>query len=202
MSVPSPDSILACLLPLSFDAEAIAEELETVQTERWTRHFNEQVYTGDWTGLPVRAPGGDPSRIDPDLTKVRPFADTCWLEALPATRQLLTGLALQYRAVRFLRLASGARIFEHRDYDLGIERGELRIHGVVQTHADVEFVVGGVQLTMRPGELWYADFHEPHRVSNRSPHARTHLVIDCVADPVILDLIAASCAAIPRNNSS
>ena len=196
-----PESGLACLLPLSFDAEAIGRELDALIAAPWSAHFNRRVFEGAWTGLALRAPGGDASRIYPDLTETRPIADTGLLASLPSTRLLLERMPCELRAVRFLRLARGARILEHRDYDLGFSQAEVRVHAVIRTHPDVHFVVGGVRLQMAAGELWYADFHEPHRVDNRSEVDRIHLVIDCALNEGLRAAIAASPAAIPRSSA-
>lgn len=197
-----PEGVLACLLPFGFEVAPIEAELDALRGAPWSRHFNERVYEGAWTGLALRAPGGDASRIYPDLTESRPVADTGLLARLPATRDLLDRLPFEKRAVRFLRLAPGARIHPHRDYDLGLDQGEVRLHAVVRTHPDVRFVVGGVRLVMQPGELWYADFHEPHSVDNEGPGDRVHLVVDCVVDDALRDAIARSPASIPRTSAS
>jgi hypothetical protein len=41
---------------------------------------------------------------------------------------------------------------------------------------------------MSPGELWYLNVSQPHRVWNKGPAARTHLVIDCAVNQWLLGL--------------
>jgi hypothetical protein len=90
-----------------------------------------------------------------------------------------------------LRLGPSSSIKEHSDPDLGWDLGEVRLHVPVTTSPGVEFVVGGVVAHMREGECWYHDFSLPHRVENRGATARVHLVIDCVLNPWLRELLVA-----------
>lgn len=200
--VPAPESVLACLLPIRVDAAAIASELDAILEPGWVTHFNVGVHDGGWEGIALRAPGGDPRTIYPDLTGHRPIEDTPLLEAMPRTRDWLASLPARLGAVRFLRLAPGGSIRRHRDPDLGIDRGEVRLHAPIRTHPDVRFEVGGLRLVMAPDELWYADFGEEHEVRNPSPVARIHLVIDAYLDEPLRDAIARAPVAIPRFRAS
>jgi hypothetical protein len=80
--------------------------------------------------------------------------------------------------VRLLRLHAGSRVREHRDADLGLADGELRIHVPVVTSEQVEFVVANRRLMLREGEAWYIDFSQPHRIDNRGASDRIHLILD------------------------
>jgi hypothetical protein len=88
-----------------------------------------------------------------------------------------------------LRLHAGSKVLEHRDRDLGLDGGELRIHVPVATSDEVEFVVAGRRLALREGEPWYIDFSQPHRIDNRGSSDRVHLVIDGVVNDWALNLL-------------
>jgi len=76
-------------------------------------------------------------------------------------------------------LSAGSTIKEHRDFDLGLEEGRLRMHIPVCTNADVDFFLDGHPIEMNEGECWYLDLGLPHWVKNRGATDRIHLVIDC-----------------------
>ena len=86
-------------------------------------------------------------------------------------------------------------IHEHRDYNIGPEAGRLRIHIPIRTGEAVRFVVGGRRVRMAPGEMWYLDFGQLHRVDNDGGSDRVHLVIDCVYDEWLRELLASAAAS-------
>jgi quercetin dioxygenase-like cupin family protein len=65
---------------------------------------------------------------------------------------------------------------------LSIEDGCARIHIPVKTSSEVEFYLDGKRIEMNEGEAWYLNLNLPHRVENKSPNERVHLVIDCIAN--------------------
>jgi hypothetical protein len=67
--------------------------------------------------------------------------------------------------------------------------GEVRLHVAVQTDPSVRFELGGERLAMQEGDLWYADFTHVHTVENASATYRIHLVIDCVVNEWLTELI-------------
>ena len=96
---------------------------------------------------------------------------------------MLGALACKTTSVRFLKLGAGATIRRHRDYDLGLEDGEIRLHLPIHTNPNVEFLLDDQRVELREGELWYLNFNLHHSVHNRSDADRIHLVIDCVVNP-------------------
>jgi hypothetical protein len=176
VSLPS-----AVRLPFRFDAAALAADALALDESVWQPHFNTGVYEGDWSGVALRSSGGLVA-LYPDPTRTDAFADTEHLATCPAVRAVLIAFSCPLTSARFLRLAPGARIKEHRDYNLGFDDGEVRLHIPVTTGPQIEFVLDGQTLAMEPGECWYTDVSRMHRVENRSPAARIHLVIDCVVD--------------------
>ncbi|MCY1079996.1 aspartyl/asparaginyl beta-hydroxylase domain-containing protein [Archangium lansingense] len=182
-----PDSVR---LPLRFDVRRLREDLARIAPEEWVAHFNTRTYEGEWSGVALRAVGGVAGRLYPDPAASEPFADTPLLERCPEVREVLSAFACRIESVRFLKLAAGARIREHRDYRLGYEDGEVRLHVPVVTHESVGFFVSGQRVLMREGECWYVNVNQPHRVDNTGEVDRIHLVLDCVLDDWLRELFA------------
>lgn len=42
-------------LPLQFDAPRLQADLKQVQQSAWKTHFNQRIYEGDWSVVPLRA---------------------------------------------------------------------------------------------------------------------------------------------------
>ena len=91
--------------------------------------------------------------------------------------------------MRFLRLGPGSRIREHTDLDLGFDDGEVRIHVPISTDPGVEFLHDAERVDMGEGEAWYLDLNLRHAVVNARPAPRVHLVIDCVVDEWLREVI-------------
>ena len=185
----------AVRLPLELDAEGLKADLAGFREDDWVPHFNTSYYEGDWSGIALRSVGGVAKQLYPDPAATDPFADTENLGRCPSVRAALGALRCPLLSVRFLRLAAGASIREHRDYNLGFADGELRIHVPVESNPQVEFVLDGEQIDMREGEAWYLDLNLPHRVANRGSTDRVHLVVDCVVNDWLGELLRTGEAA-------
>ncbi|MDQ6615276.1 MAG: aspartyl/asparaginyl beta-hydroxylase domain-containing protein [Actinomycetota bacterium] len=168
-------------LPLHFDAAALAAELHDLPPRVWTPHFNRAIYDGDWSGVALRSVAGQASQLYPDPT-APDFADTAVLASCPRLSEALAQILCPMTSVRLLALGAGATIAEHRDFRLGFEDGEVRLHIPILTNAAVEFVLDGRPVVLGPGECWYLNLNLPHGVANRSLARRVHLVIDCVVN--------------------
>jgi Aspartyl/Asparaginyl beta-hydroxylase/Nif11 domain len=179
-------------LPFNFDPEDLKSDLQHIAPEDWTRHFNAQYYEGEWTGVSLRSVGGLVKQIYPDPRAKTPFADTPLLARCPNVRALLASFQCPLLAVRFLRLGVAARIREHRDFDLGYEEGQLRLHVPIVTNPDVDFFLDAHRVEMKEGECWYLDLSLPHWVENHGSTARIHLVIDCELNEWLRQILAAS----------
>jgi len=173
-------------LPLVCDVAGLQADLDAVAPSQWHAHFNTGYYDGDWSGVPLREQPGihvplytDPTRSD--------FADTEALQRCTTVPGLLATIPGRLESVRFLRLAAGSVIHEHRDPGLRVEEGVYRLHIPVRTNPDVEFLVGGQPLQMAEGECWYVNFDLPHALVNRGTSDRVHLVVDGVVDDAVLE---------------
>lgn len=167
---------------------AMQDEASQLAARYWPPHVNRADYDGAWDVLPLRCQRQHVN-AHPILQGFAlndgalDWDDLPVLHECPGIRQLLDRLECPLRSVRLMRLHAGSSIRPHRDHGLHLGRGEARLHAPVWTNLDVHFLVAGQKVPMREGELWYFNADEEHEVVNRSRTARTHLVVDCVANP-------------------
>ena len=176
-------------LPLSFDAAGLKSDLDGLRPGDWVAHFNTRYYEGDWSAAALRSVGGAADKIYPDPASAEPFADTEILSRCPNVRRALDEIKCPLNSVRLLRLGAGALIREHKDYNLSLEDGEIGLHIPVVTNPMVNFFLGGERLAMGEGECWYLNLNLPHKVENLGATARAHLVIHCVVNDWVREMI-------------
>ena len=174
-------------LPRRFDVERLLADLAILRAFPQTA-LAASYGRGKWGGVSLYAEGG---RLDSLACGSEPFWPTEALAACPYLQDVLASLDAPKRSVRVLTLAPGARVFEHYDPDSSVDRETVRLHVPIVTHPDVEFFIAGRRVRMHPGELWYGDFTFPHRLRNRSPVERVHLVMDLEITPAITRLFPA-----------
>lgn len=191
--VPPPFS----RLPLRFDVDALRGALALLPSDAWRPHFNTGYYEGDWSGIALRAHDDAFTPLAPGQGEARPTAhcDAFW-------QAQLARLDTALHSARLLRLGPGGRIREHRDYDLGGDDGDLRIHVPIVTDERVDFLLDGRKVPMQAGECWFIDLSRPHRVENHGGLARIHLVVDCARSPWIEAQIDAGLADTPPSQPS
>lgn len=175
-------------LPLRFDPARLSADLARIEPGEWVPHFNADYFQGDWSGVALRAPESANSPLSAD-PHAQHYLDTPVLGRCAFFRQVVAEFHCTLRTVRLLKLSAGSSIREHRDYELGFDAGEVRIHVPVATNAGVEFYLDGQRVMMEVGECWYLNLNLPHRVENHSATDRIHLVIDCVLNDWLRDLI-------------
>jgi hypothetical protein len=178
-------------LSVTFDAQRLQADLDGIVANDYVPHFNTRYYQGEWSAVPLRSVGGIQGNIYPDPTAKNKFAPTPLLARCPYVSEVLDFFACPQQAVRFLRLKAGSVVKEHTDLDLGFEDGEVRLHIPVCTNAQLIFTLGGARVVMNEGECWYNNFNLPHSVDNRGSTDRIHLVIDCVVNDWLRELLLA-----------
>lgn len=176
-------------LPLSFDPQRLQADAALFASEEWIPHFNIHVYQGDWSGVALRAIPGASVALFPDPLAKSKFEDTPAMRRTSYIPAALDRIPCTKTSVRLLKLAAGSNIRRHRDYYLGPEDGEVRLHVPVHTNADVDFVLDDQRVPMAEGELWFLNFNKYHSVDNRSSVDRIHLVIDCVINDWLRQLL-------------
>jgi quercetin dioxygenase-like cupin family protein len=175
--------------PVAFDAARLKQDLARVAEDEWVKHFNQFYYEGDWSVASLRSNGGKTKQIYPDPHSTDDFEDTEILARCAYVREVLDEIECEKEAVRFMLLAPGARIKEHKDFFMGVEDGTIRLHIPVVTNEFVEFYLAGERVPMHEGELWYLDFSQKHRVENNGDANRVHLVIDCKVNDWLIEKI-------------
>lgn len=165
-------------LEIPIDLGRLTEDLNTCSTFLWSSHFNTSDYSGKWTSIALKSMSGlaDDIRSEPGAT----YKGTEALEKCNYVTELLARLPFGNESVRFLNLAARSEIKTHRDLGMAYRFGCFRLHIPVLTSNDIEMKVDGVQVDMKAGECWYADFDLPHSVYNPGTSERVHLVIDGV----------------------
>lgn len=182
----------SCKLPLSFNPQDLKRDLDLINPADWVAHFNTGYYEGEWSGVALRSVGGVATQLYPDPNNDGPIADTAILARCPNLQRVLATFECTVRSARLLKLTPGSRIKEHRDYNLGFDDGEIRLHVPIVTNAGVDFFLDGRRVELNEGECWYLDFNLPHAVENRGLTDRIHLVIDCVVNDWIRELLPAT----------
>jgi quercetin dioxygenase-like cupin family protein len=192
-----------CLkLPHTYDPQGLETDLNQISPDEWVRHFNDRYYEGDWSGVALRAVEGVSLQLYSDPGKDDVFTDTAVLARCPSLQRALAALDCPVKSARLLKLAAGARIIEHRDYNLSLDDDEVRLHVAITTGPLVDFYLNGERVVMNPGELWYINANLPHKVDNRSDSDRVHLVIDCKVDDWLRALAASAAEQIEAPRAS
>jgi hypothetical protein len=191
-------------LPFRFDPQLLKADLEGIQPDEWTPHYNERDYGGDWHGIALRSLSGDPRQLFAKQSGADAYADTAVLRRSPYFREVLSVFACPLKSVRLLRLGSGSVIREHSDPALGFEEGEVRIHIPIKTSAAAEFCLAGEALRFEEGNCYYVNVSLPHRVSNRGSEDRIHLVIDADVNDWVRSVFrkGQSVASVPHSSKT
>lgn len=155
---------------------------------------------GEWVGLSLYSIGGDSNRADAGHLYSPRFRRTSALRKCPYLWKILDELPCPKRSVRLSHLPPGGKILPHHD-DCGFQVGLLRLHIPLETHPDVELVIGDEKFNWIPGELWWGNFSRVHWVYNNSPIERIHLVIDVCATESLLKLFPEQMIAEQRQRS-
>lgn len=182
----APHTLAAARLYTGLLTEAGAAELDHLCAGTWVSHVNQRDYVGGWGVLPLRCLTRH-AQSHPILQGFAHEGEGEWqdlpaLVASPHLTQLLRQIQCPVKSVRLMRLEPGAQIKPHSDPGLALEYGEARLHLPLRTDPRVVFRVGGQQVPMARGELWYMNADLEHSVVNASPNDRIHLVVDAVVN--------------------
>ena len=159
-------------LPLLFDAEAIAAEVQAIGEAAWRPH--PQGYAGNDALLLITKDG------DPNSDAVAgPMRPTPHLERCPYLMQVLDQIGATWGRTRLMRLSGQAEVTAHVDVNY-YWRERARVHVPIVTQPTVRFICGTAQVNMRAGECWIFDTWVEHNVINDHALPRIHLVADTV----------------------
>lgn len=179
-----------CRLALNFDPARLQADLRAAEQPGWQAHFVPSNYTGDWSVIALRSVAGQVGHIFSDHA-VAPdgYADTPLVAQCAYFREVLAAFLCPLTSVRLMKLAAGSTIKEHRDHDLTVDGGTVRLHIPVVTNPLVAFHVEGERVVMREGECWYIDASLPHWLANHGEADRVHLVLDCIVNDWLRGLL-------------
>jgi hypothetical protein len=175
----------------NYDVERLLREVRACEAARghWLDH--KMVAAGTSVGrrmLQLRTRGGHLAEKDTNDNQLEPFQDTPLMAHAPYVRQILDELETHVSSVLFLALEPGGKIREHADgpaWQLGSGH-EIRLHIPIVTNDDVWYVVGGQRHDLRPGEIWYGDFSQPHWFENRGQETRIYLMANTRVSETLL----------------
>ncbi|NQY07267.1 MAG: aspartyl/asparaginyl beta-hydroxylase domain-containing protein [Flavobacteriaceae bacterium] len=178
-------------LPLTFDVQKMAEEVQALNLERFV-YYDVQ---------PLRSPA---HFVDPSLPLPPPaddYADGSWtdwkntilLEKLPYIHEIMKGFQehTKVNLVRLLRLSPGAVVKEHTDPTLGlhIEKSVVRLTIPILTNDETVFYLNRKPVDMKPGQCWYLRLTDPHMIENHGATERINLTLDMIPNDWVRSLI-------------
>lgn len=171
-------------LPLVFDAEAMAAEIEALGPDGWLPHPTG--YAGN-DFLPLISVDGEPH----NESFRGPMQPTSWLAQCPYLVQVLAALGATLGRTRLMRLSGQAEVTPHVDLNYYWHQ-RMRVHLPVVTQPTVRFICGVAEINMKAGECWLFDTWSRHRVLNDADRPRIHLVADTVGGEGFWDLFKAA----------
>jgi len=168
-------------LPFQFDEHKLVHDLKITAQKNWIPHFNTNGYEGEWNSIALYAKGGNETNILAlDHENKGPLLPTPIMKECKYFQEVLNHFKCELTSVRLLKLKVGAAIKPHRDFELGYEDNNFRLHIPIVTNDKVDFILDGERLEMRPGECWYTNVNYVHAVANNGEIDRIHLVFDGV----------------------
>jgi hypothetical protein len=175
-------------LPIHFDANALAAEVQALPDSAWDPH-------------PTGFVGNEAVRLvtpHGELTDAieGPMAPTEHLRRCPSIMKVMSELGGVWGRSRLMALAPGAEVPAHVDAHY-YWRTHLRIHIPVITNPGVVFTCGDRTVHMAAGECWVFDSFRWHDVQNKGADRRIHLVLDTVGGERISGLVEAAEAGAP-----
>lgn len=175
----------AIKLPISFQALCLQEDLKQVSESDWLHHYKKIHYEGDWSSVGLIAAEKNAA----DIRSISGnFGPTDILNRCPYYQEVIAFFKCPRQRVRLLRLDAGALIKPHVDRE-GVDFGIARIHIPIVTNDKVEFTNAGKKVATAPGECWFLDTSYSHSAQNLGSDARIHLVLDCVVNDFVTDLL-------------
>jgi hypothetical protein len=185
-------------LPYLFDVALLQQDVNNLSNSDWLAHYQTLHYEGEWSAIPLRSINGNADSIIISPTENAEYANTIFLNQSPYLQNVLSHFKCPLQAVRLLKLNAGAIIKEHNDADLCFEKGEIRLHIPIVTHANVEFYLQDERMLTNEGECWYMNFNLPHRITNNSDINRIHLVVDAVVNDWVNQLFTSDAIVIKK----
>lgn len=169
-------------LPFTYSAEKVLTDISALS-------LNPFEY---YDVIPLRAPAHLIDNSIPFPPPATNYANGSWTEWLDSDflkkSSYLKSIVHEFSQhtkvtlVRLLRLAPHSEVKEHTDPTLGLHIPESVIRLTIPiTYSDqVTFYLSGTPVNMLPGECWYLNLTQPHRITNTGDTERINLTIDMI----------------------
>lgn len=163
-----------------------SEVNEIIKKFNFKQQFS-NYHDGSWKAIGLITSGGNFFE-DKEIDSMD-FKKTELLLLMPHLNKYLDSLCFEKKRVRIMNLEKGGRIHTHCDSSETYDKNQLRIHIPLVTNNKVKVQILNQSYYWGVGESWYADFSFPHSLENMGESDRYHLVIDCVGNNYIDELI-------------
>lgn len=169
-------------LSLLFDANKMQAELNALGSDPFEYY----------KAIPLRSPAHLMDSSIPFPPPADDYADGTWTDwmdspILKKCRYINSVIntfkeKAEVNLIRLLYLAPNSIVKEHVDPTLGIhiEKSMVRLTIPIQTNDKVEFYLNNKIVPMKPGECWYLNLTNPHKVINEGNTERVNLTIDLI----------------------
>lgn len=165
-------------LPFLFDEQKLKNDLEIIFNGKWSPMLYKHNYEGGWKSVALYAPDGNSENIFAHNDSRNELKPTQTLKDCHYLQEVIGLFKAPVLSARLLRLSVGSIIKPHKDYKMGYEDNNFRIHIPITTNDQVAFILDDEKLTLSEGECWYINANYTHSVSNFGNEDRVHLVID------------------------
>jgi hypothetical protein len=167
--------------PMRFDLARLQEEVRFLDSHRWVDHYDKDLADG-WTAVPLVSHDGTMDSTQSQFVGVwGQYKRTAICQQLPYFSEVLDAFKCPHGRIRIMKMLPGTIIRPHRDIKSEVANyafDQVRLHIPIFTNPEVIFSVGGENLNLKPGHLYYVNFSKLHYVRNDSDKIRVHLVLD------------------------
>jgi hypothetical protein len=205
-----PAGYAARKVRLEFDGARLVEDLGRVLNDEWIAHpygeFGGVYQRGVYYVAALLTDDGATENITPNLprtqqTREAPVRPTPLLRRCPYFQEVLERFECEFNIARLLAMEPGLLLKKHIDRMVTRSYQLARIHIPIVTNPKARFFVHGQWIHPRVGECWYVDAAVPHLVQNGGAERRVHLVMDCVVNDFINDLVGFDIVEFRKSNA-
>jgi len=164
-------------LPLTYSTKLLLDDVNQISSKIWQPQIYKMNYQGTWTSLALLSKKGDNDTFS-QASAEQGLYETKVLQSCSYLKEVVEQFGSPIISARLLRLSAGSHIKPHRDFKLGYENNNFRVHIPIITNDQVEFILDGHLIKMKAGECWYTNVNFTHSVVNKGKEDRIHLVID------------------------
>jgi hypothetical protein len=188
----------AIKLRLEFDGRRLQDDLRRVLDDEWIAHpYGELGGTfqkGVYHVAALLTEGGAKENITPVVpasqeARTSPVRATPLLERSPYFQEVLESFPCDFNIARLLSMEPGLLLKKHVDRVRSRSYQLARLHIPILTNPKARLFAHGRWIQPQVGECWYLDSGLPHLVRNDGDERRVHLVMDCVVNDFINDLV-------------